>query len=65
MKSVTIQCDRCSNVINGIETPEFTGGFYKVKTGGCWDFLAKNDESILCDTCVHSDEKYKKQYGIP
>jgi hypothetical protein len=65
MKEVTITCDRCGKVVNGIvdELPEgtVTGGFYDV-TDEYWSRFAVWEEENVCDECMHSDPGYKAIY---
>ena len=60
--NIKVTCSRCEKEIDGIESSDFTGGFYRVSTG-YWKKYAKNDEEILCDNCMQVDVRYVKDYG--
>lgn len=64
-KKITLICDRCRNIINGyvyyFKGIRITSGFYEVNNGFRGFF--NGGEFILCDSCVHSDERYQLVYG--
>lgn len=64
MVKVMVECDRCHKCIEGIrvadELQTFTGGYYDVT--GYWSQYANPGESIVCDACMHSDERYLADY---
>ena len=67
---INITCDRCECVIEGIldavplsgYPSRVTGGYYDV-TSGYWNKFAKEGESNVCDSCMHSDENYIHCHG--
>lgn len=60
--ALKVTCSRCKKEIEGIESHEFTGGFYRVDEG-YWKKYANFDENILCDDCMQVDVRYVKDYG--
>ena len=67
MKNITITCDRCGNVVEGIidkcktTGAIVTGGYYIVAEGS-WKEFARDTEEYVCDDCMHTDPKYQKIY---
>lgn len=66
MKDITIICDRCGKVVNGVidefhldKSVKLTGGFYDVTESE----YARWEEERICDDCMHSDPKYIETYG--
>lgn len=66
MKDITITCDRCGKVVNGIidETTDgvMTGGYYDVAKG-YWSKFARWEEAKVCDACMFECPKYQEIYG--
>lgn len=72
---ITITCDRCKKQIEGIKdsffdqetnkTYEYTGGYYEIEPNGYWGQFANEGETLICDACMHGDERYKKVYNPP
>jgi len=61
---VTVKCDRCGKMIDGIRTETATAGFYAVgPTGEPWGNYANSGEIIVCDTCMWKDPRYLKDYS--
>jgi hypothetical protein len=66
---VTVVCDRCDKIIEGIRTPHFTGGFYEISydlpnlKASSWRPYVNAGEHIVCDACMHSDPRYIAVYG--
>jgi len=64
MKNITITCDRCGKVVNGIFDDTLgrviTGGYYDV-SDGYWKQFARWEEENICDDCMHSDPKYSSR----
>lgn len=56
---ITVTCDRCHNLINGIETKFGTGGFYLNWT----EFMSPNEKTV-CDECMWQDPRYIAVYGM-
>jgi hypothetical protein len=61
MSNVIIKCDRCKQDIEGLQTEDFTGGFYR--TEGYWSKFANEGEKIVCDNCMFNDARYILVYG--
>jgi hypothetical protein len=62
-----VVCDRCRKTVEGMEliqedTIAMTGGYYK---RGTWKKYMDEDESIVCDDCMHADSRYAKDYPVP
>jgi len=65
MEEVTVICDRCGVTIHSFlhpDYPEVTAGFYDTREGH-WAWFAEPEENIVCDRCMHADERYKATYG--
>ncbi len=68
--NINITCDRCNSIVEGTiddipvsgEKVKCTGGFYDV-TEGYWNKFANEGEKRVCDSCMHSDLRYIKNYG--
>ena len=61
---VTVLCDRCIEVVYGLEFIDATSGFYRSShTGGPWDKYMEPNETVLCDNCMHHDIRYESDYG--
>ncbi len=62
VKHVEFTCDRCGETKEGMSSlPEWTAGFYALDDLG-WAKYANEGEEILCDACMHSDERYLADY---
>ena len=59
---VTITCDRCKKEVNGLESENFTAGFYNVSRGSCWNEYGNSGENRICDKCMWTDPRYLKDY---
>jgi hypothetical protein len=60
--NIKIKCDRCKKQVEGIIFDSgITAGFYDVAGG--WATYGRKNESIVCDSCMHKDPKYRKVYG--
>ena len=59
--NIKVTCSRCEKEIDGIESSDFTGGFYRLN--GDWKKYSNPDETILCDNCMQVDVRYVKDYG--
>jgi len=61
-----IQCDRCGKLVNGTidkyQNKTITGGYYIVSEG-YWQKYQRWEEFNVCDACIHSDLKYKREYN--
>ena len=64
-----IVCDRCGEKVDGefiynnkTNAITATSGFYVVDTGS-WARFAKENEKILCDACMWTDELYIAERG--
>ena len=69
LQQITIQCDRCKEFVDGIvgdidDRWSYTGGFYDVSQGS-WAEFSRNEEKVVCDTCMHLDPKYRALYDLP
>lgn len=67
MKNITIQCDRCGKLVEGMiamkgYSDQITAGYYDV-TDGFWQQFQRKNESNICDLCMWSDPNYIKIYG--
>lgn len=68
MPVVYRKCDRCSQWIRGIEIeatndyPGGTGGFYYVGPAYYWTRYSNPGETVVCDNCMHKDERYIREY---
>jgi hypothetical protein len=62
--NVLVQCDRCKNLIEGIEDFEtgMTGGFYRITPNSYWRDFVRKDERIVCDDCMQGTAMYKNIY---
>lgn len=60
--NIKVTCSRCNSEIDGIESNDFTSGFYRVNEG-LWKKYSNKDEDILCDNCMQVDVRYVKDYG--
>ena len=61
MIEVTVTCERCLKSINGFETEFGTGGFYRVDKLA-WMKYQRNCEKIICDSCMHKDSNYRRDF---
>lgn len=62
MVAIQAFCDRCGNLVQGMELPEVgTAGFYRVDMG-IWNRYARENEAILCDKCMQNDPRYREDY---
>jgi hypothetical protein len=61
LMTMTITCDRCDQQISGYETEAVTSGFYRTGSPP-WSKYADEDEEIICDSCMWSDERYLADY---
>jgi hypothetical protein len=60
-----VVCDRCLKTIDGLESVDgsnitATGGYYK---RAAWKKFMDDNESIVCDACMHTDSRYLAIYG--
>jgi len=60
---VSVECSRCKRTIRGFENALGTAGFYRL--AGPWAKYGRNDETILCDSCMWNSEEYKMDYALP
>lgn len=57
-------CDRCGELIQGLEIEgRATAGFYRVDNG-IWRRYANEGEAILCDKCMQNDPRYREDYEM-
>lgn len=70
MSNITVKCDRCGKLIEGVEYPPeegklgATGGFYRIKEDGVgWGKYTNPGERVICDACMWQDERYIADYG--
>jgi hypothetical protein len=66
MKSTStadLRCDRCTQRIDGIQGPGYTGGYYDVRLPSIWSQFARPDEHFVCDACMWADPRYIAVYG--
>ena len=68
MEYVTIICDRCGKVTEGIVDKDpstnaviATGGYYVVSEG-TWEKFGMWEEELICQKCMWEDPKYKEIY---
>jgi hypothetical protein len=61
MSKVTVKCDRCDKMVDGIENEIGTAGFYRLD--GYWSKFKRDEvEKVICDDCMWIDPKYIKEY---
>jgi hypothetical protein len=61
IKTIKIICDRCKQVVEGIQAEnEFTGGFFDMTK---WEEYRRENELRVCDACMFADPKYLERYG--
>lgn len=61
---VSVICDRCHEVVEGVRAPEFTGGFYDATPNSPWFGFSLPGEKIVCDACMFADVRYQEIYGV-
>jgi hypothetical protein len=61
--NVTIKCDRCGKMHDGIATMHGTSGYYWVAPESAWQKYAQPGERYLCERCMWDDPAYIKDYG--
>lgn len=59
MKPVTVICERCEKIVEGLESDIGTAGFYRASG---WAKYMDDDEQIVCDECMQSDPRYLADY---
>ena len=64
MPKVVVICGRCYDAVEGTQTKEYTGGFFKTQEGTPWHKYAKNGELIICDDCMQADAGFQRDYEI-
>ena len=62
-RAVRVQCNRCHDVIDGIQDDDTTGGFYIVALNSFWNKYARPNETVVCDPCMHADPDYVRDFG--
>jgi hypothetical protein len=60
IRTISVICDRCKRIIEGIRGEEFTAGFYDMTT---WEEYRREDELYVCAACMFADPKYLERYG--
>jgi len=60
IKTIKVICDRCKQIVEGIRGEEFTTGFYDMTT---WEEYRRENEQIVCVSCMFADPKYVERYG--
>lgn len=63
MSSVTVQCDRCEDWVEGVESIFMTGGYYNTGPNSYWNRFANENELVVCDPCMHKEPRYLEVYG--
>jgi hypothetical protein len=63
VSSAALRCDRCAQLIDGIQGPGYTGGYYDVRLPSSWSQFAVADEHFVCDGCMWADPRYIAVYG--
>jgi len=52
IKAVKVICDRCKQIVEGIEGEEFTIGFYDMTK---WVEYRRDNEWYVCEPCMFAD----------
>jgi hypothetical protein len=55
IKTIKVICDRCKQIVEGIQGEEFTAGFYDMRT---WEEYRRENEQCVCASCMFADPKY-------
>ena len=56
-------CDRCGkDVPEAFIAETVSGGIYDVSSG-YWSNYANPGERLVCDACMHADQRYRAIYG--
>ena len=63
MPSIQVTCDRCGELVDGLEIEgQGTAGFYRTGPGSFWQRYANPGELIICDGCMHANPRYIADY---
>jgi hypothetical protein len=60
IKPIKVICDRCKQIVVGIQGEAFTAGFYDMTT---WEEYRRENEQHVCPSCMFADPKYVERYG--
>jgi hypothetical protein len=60
IKTIKVVCDRCKQIVEGIQGEEFTAGFYNMTK---WEEYRRENEQYVCASCMFADPKYVERYG--
>jgi hypothetical protein len=62
MPDLTVTCSRCGRQVDGYEDKTATSGFYRISPDGMCSQFANPGETVICDDCMWSDERYLAIY---